>query len=139
MVKIIIVSEYSTNPPAELGGGRVKITAGPLYGLARVQALIEDENNLMIVTDKGRKDFRKWFDDDLQQIADLIGLLMESDYIDSEWCETGKGAAIAACDAYRLRVNESDPVTGRRDQMQYFLKFAVSKTGAVVLMLSCHA
>lgn len=138
MVKLIVVSEYSSNPPAGPGTGRIKIGGGPCYGLARVQDLVLDENQLKAWTEKCRKDVRKWFDDDLQRVADLIGSLKESDYIDSEWCENGKGA-VAACDAYSVRRVETAPATGQPIRMEYFLKFAVSKTGTLVLMASCHA
>lgn len=138
MVKIFVLSAYSNHPPAVLGTGRIKIAGGPLYELAGVQALVQDEEKLKAWTDKCRKDLRKWFDDDLQRVADLIGSLKMSDYIDSEWCENGKGA-VAACDAYSIRRVEKVPATGRTFQMEYFLKFAVSKTGTLVLMVSCHA
>lgn len=137
MVKIVVVSEYSSSPPEVLGTGRIKIEGGPCYGLARVQALIQDENQLKAWTEKCRKDVHKWFDADLQRVADLIGSLKELDYIDSEWCENGK-SAIAACDAYSVRRVETAPATGQTLRMEYFLKFAVSKTGTVVLMVSCH-
>jgi hypothetical protein len=136
MVTITIVSEYSSNPPTE--SGRVKIAGGPLYSLERVKALIQDENRLQAWTEKCRKDVRKWFDDDWQSVVDLLGSLESGDYIDSEWCENGKGA-IAACDAYSYRVTETAPATGKPIRMDYFLKFAVSKTGTLVLMVSCHA
>lgn len=138
MVKLIVVSEYSSNPPEGPGTGRIKIGDGPCYGLARVQDLVLDEDQLKAWTDKCRKDVRKWFDDDLQRVADLIGSLKESDYIDSEWCENGKGA-VAACDAYSIRRVETAPAIGQALRMEYFLKFAVSKTGTLVLMVSCHA
>lgn len=136
MVKIFVVSEYSANPPLE--SGRVKIAGGPLYKLARVQALIQDHNQLLVWTEKCRKDVRKWFEDDWQRVVDLMGSLKNVDYIDSEWCENGKGA-IAACDAYSYHVTENAPATGKPIRMKYFLKFAVSKTGTLVLMVSCHA
>jgi hypothetical protein len=63
--------------------------------------------------------------------------LRTNDYIDSEWCENGKGA-IAACDAYSVRLIEKAPATGQPLQMEYFLKFAISKTGTVLLLVSCH-
>ena len=136
MVKIFIVSEYSSNPPTETG--RVKIAEGPLYDLRRVQALIQGENQLQAWTEKCRKDVRKWFEDDWQRMTVLIGSLKNADYIDSEWCENGKGA-IAACDAYCCYLIEVAPATGQPLRMEYFVKFAVSKTGSVVLMVSCHA
>lgn len=137
MVRVIVLSEYSLNPP-ELGQGRVKIANGPLYDLARVQALARDGHGLQAWTEKCRKDVLKWFDNDLERVGALIESLQPGDYLDSEWCENGKGA-IAACDAYRLYVLEHAPATGAPMRMEYFLKFAVSKTGALVLIVSCHA
>lgn len=136
MVNTIILSEYSLNPPAGKVG-RVKISASPLYELLRVQALVRG-TQLNAWTDKCRKDVYKWFDGDLERVAALILMLTPKDYIDSEWCENGKGA-IAACDAYRLNLTETAPATGQPVQMEYFVKFAVSKTGALVLIVSCHA
>jgi hypothetical protein len=77
------------------------------------------------------------FDSDLVQVADLIRALTTADYIDSEWCENGKGA-LAACDAYRIRRQETIPATGRSMTVAYFVKFAIGKTGRLVLMVSCH-
>ena len=136
MVIKMVISEYSPELPDETG--RAKIAGGPLYDLERVQALVQGEDPLQAWTEKCRKDVRKWFDDDLQRIADLIGQLKGADYIDSEWCENGKGA-IAACDAYSIYWVETAPATGKSLRMEYFLKFAVSKTGTLLLMVSCHA
>lgn len=136
MVKMIILSEYSLNPP-EAEVGRVKIGGGPLYDLVRVQAMASN-SQLAAWTEKCRKDVHKWFDSDLERVAELILSLQPKDYIDSEWCENGKGA-IAACDAYSLNVTETAPATGKPVRMEYFVKFAVSKTGALVLIASCHA
>lgn len=82
MVNKFIVSEYSSRPPSE--SGRVKIAGGPLYDLARVQAIVEDETLLLTWTEKCRKDVFKLFDDDLGEVAGLIQCLKGSDYIDSE-------------------------------------------------------
>lgn len=109
-----------------------------MYALERVQALARDQSRLNTWTEKCRKDVRKWFDDDLERVGELILFLRPDDYIDSEWCENGKGA-IAACDAYSVSVVETAPATGCPVQMEYFLKFAVSKTGALLLIVSCHA
>lgn len=137
MVKMLVVSEYSQRPP-EPWEGRSKIAGGPLYELTRVQALAADEQALLAWTEKCRKDVRKWFDDDLERVAELLLSLKSQDYKDSEWCENGKGA-IAACDTYTVSAMETVPATGRSVRMDYFLKFAVSKTGALVLIVSCHA
>ena len=136
MVNKFIVSEYSSSFPIE--SGRVKIVAGgPLYDLARVQAIVEDENRLFSWTEKCRKDVFKLFDDGLAEVAGLIQCLKDSDYIDSEWCENGKNA-VAACDAYSIRRMEVIAATGRAMAVEYFLKFAIGKTGNLVLLVSCH-
>ncbi len=137
MVKLPVLSEYSENPPQASGTGRVKIEQGPLYPLERVQELVNDENQLFAWTEKCRKDLHKLFDGDLSRVAELICCLKTTDYIDSEWCQNGKGA-LAACDAYSIRRLEVMAATGRTMPVEYFLKFAIGKTGKLVLTVSCH-
>jgi len=76
----------------------------------------------------------QWTADD---VADLIQQLKDADYIDSEWCDNGKGA-IAGCDAYALRRMEWIPAANKQMQIEYFLKFAINKLGTLVLTVSCH-
>jgi hypothetical protein len=135
MVNFVVVSAYDADSPAQ--PGRVKIAGGPLYDLARVQAIVTVDGQLLAWTQKCRKDVYNLFDADLDAVADLVCSLQASDYIDSEWCENGQ-RAIAACDAYRLRRLERMPSTGKTLPVTYFLKFAIGKTGRVVLMMSCH-
>ena len=135
MVKIIL-SEYSSNAPDE--PGRAKIDSGkPLYDLARVQALVADETRVFLWTGKCRKDVHKLFDSDLEQVAQLIQGLDTRDYINSAWCENGKGG-LAACDAYRIRRLETIRATGNAMSVEYFVKFAIGKTGRLLLLVSCH-
>lgn len=137
MVNLIIVSEYSRNPPVELREERIKI-AGPLYELDRVKALAGDDGcNLSTWTRRCTQDVNKWFDDDFEVLADMFSSLREKDYRGSEWCTNG-GRAIAACDAYLCHRVEASPSTGKRVSMEYYLKFAISKTGSLLLLVSCH-
>lgn len=108
-----------------------------MYGLRRVQALVDDPDAITVVTDKCRRDLHNLFDSDTEQVAGLIQALGPQDYIDSEWCENGK-SGVAACDAYRIRRAEVIPATGKTATLEYFLKFAIGKTGKLVLMVSCH-
>lgn len=136
MVVKTILSEYSLHPPEQ--AGRVKIdTVAPLYDLARVQALAADENQLFLWTAKCRRDVLNLFDSDLGLVAELLQGLRPSDYRDSEWCENGKGA-LAACDAYGIRRRETIPATGQTLTVDYYVKFAIGKTGRLVLLVSCH-
>lgn len=138
MVKRIVLSEYSSDLPNE--PGRVKIATRdgqPLYSLERVQALVADEARLELWTRKCRRNVRELFDSDLERVAELIQALRKDDYIDSEWCEDGS-EAWAACDAYSVRRRETAPATGSPVTVTYFVKFAVGKTGQLVLLVSCH-
>ena len=137
MVKIFILSAYSTNSPNQLGTGQIKIEGGPLYDLVRVQTLVDDPDAINFITDKCRRDLHNLFDSDTEQVAALIQALDTQDYIDSEWCENGK-SGVAACDAYSISRAEVIPATGKATTLEYFLKFAIGKTGQLVLMVSCH-
>lgn len=138
MVRKIVLSEYSSDPPDQPGRAKIATEGGrPLYGLDRVKALVADETRLTLWTRKCRSNVRALFDNDLEQVADLINALREDDYVDSEWCENGSDAW-AACDAYSIRRREPAPVTGKPLTVQYFVKFAIGKTGQLVLLVSCH-
>lgn len=135
MVRKIVVSEYSSNPPEE--AHRTKISDGPLYDLVRVKAIIADENQLQLWTRKCRLDVQNLFDSDFDRVVALLESLQASEYVDSEWCDNG-AKALAACDAYRCQRREMIPSTGKYMMIDYFLKFAIGKTGQLVLVVSCH-
>ncbi len=137
MVKIFILSQYSMSPPTQLGGGRIKIDGGPLYDLATVKQLVDDPDCINLFTRTCIGEVQKLFDSDTEQVAALIQALDQQDYIDSEWCENGK-TGVAACDAYRIRRAEVVAATGKPMTTEYFLKFAIGKTGQLVLLVSCH-
>lgn len=142
MVRIVILSQYTLNPPAE--PGRVKIAGGPLYGLDEVKALAST-SQVVLWTRKCIQDVRNLYeevrddyDSDLAMAADLLLRLDTTGrYIDSEWCDNGKGG-MAACDAYEVRRADLIAVTGNRRVTRYFVKFAISQTGRLLLMVSFH-
>ena len=70
-------------------------------------------------------------------VAELLTELQPHQYIDSEWCTNGFGAW-AACDAYAVRRREWVSTVKKEMNMEYFVKFAIGKTGALVLVVSCH-
>lgn len=133
MVIFIIVSEYSGDPEP---GDRVKIGSGPLYDLAVVQALAALEGTVRLWTTKCAQDVRNLLWDETDVAALLCGL-ERNQYLDSEWCSNGRGAW-AACDAYRVKRREWVPAARKEMDMEYFVKFAVGKTKALVLTVSCH-
>ena len=135
MVKIFILYEYSQNPHEDWRG-RIKIANGPLYDLSRVQKLAA-AGGLKTWTDRCDKTVYELFAGDLAAVSDLLGHLRPADYRDSEWCTNGRNAW-AACDAYALRRVEWLASAGKEMGVEYFVKFAVGKTGQLVLLVSCH-
>lgn len=115
---------------------RRKIAGGPLYRLAEIQALAAVPDAISFWTAKCRRDAAN-LALEAADVGAMLGELTEREYRDSEWCDNGKGAW-AACDAYSLRRNEYVETAGKRFRIEYFLKFALSKTGQLVLMVSCH-
>ena len=128
------LSAYEGTPPEE--GKSRKIADGPLYSLAEIQALSEQPDTVMLWT---RRCVDKAADlgFDASGVGGLFRELSKQDYRDSEWCENGKGG-VAACDAYTLSRVERIEATNKLSRIVYFLKFALSKTGKLVLMVSCH-
>lgn len=128
------LSAYAGTPPDE--GENCKIANGPLYGLARIQSLTELPDSVKLWTAKCRRDVAN-LGLEPADVGSMIRELKERDYRDSEWCENGKGFW-AACDAYTLTRNEYLENVGKSFRIQYFLKFAESRTGTLMLIVSCH-
>lgn len=134
MVNFLIVSEYSLTSPTQ--GGGEKIPGGPLYELDRVKAIIQGGTGLTLWTRDCVSNVRElgW------ENADVINLVLQlhkRNYIDSEWCENGRGA-FAACDAYSIRVKAWIPAANKDMLIEYFVKFAINKLGTMVMTISCH-
>jgi len=128
------VSAYNGNPPVE--GESRKIASGPLYDLVKIKAMTMVPGSVNFWTRKCRHDAAN-LNLDTGDVGALIRELAERDYRDSEWCDDGKGAW-AACDAYKLTRKEFNTNAEKWYQMEYFLKFAESRNGALVLIVSCH-
>lgn len=134
MVTFKNLSAYDGALPKD-GEGR-KIATRPLYRLTEIQALAATSDAVNLWTAKCRRDVAN-LALDAADVGVMLQELTERDYRDSEWCDNGKGAW-AACDAYTLRRLEYLESAGKSFRMEYFLKFALSKTGKLVLMVSCH-
>lgn len=134
MVTLIIVSEYSLTSPTH--GGGEKIAGGPLYDLNRVKSIIHGGRGLTLWT----KDCVSNVRDLGWENADVINLVLQlrtRDYIDSEWCDNGRGA-FAACDAYSIEIKEWVETAKKEMWISYFVKFAINKLGTMVMTISCH-
>jgi hypothetical protein len=134
MVNFNNISEYSKSSQSK--GGSEKIAGGPLYDLARVKLIAKDGSGLVLWTRDCVRDVRElgWDTDD---VAALMSRLTVAHYIDSEWCANGRGAW-AACDAYCVGALEWVPTARKELRIEYFVKFAISQLGSLVLTVSCH-
>lgn len=134
MVTLAIVSEYSGALPAE--GASRKIAGGPLYDLARIHALAGAVHGVRFWTRSSELEALD-LNIDTEDVAQWLLELTPRDYRDSEWCEDGR-RAWAACDAYVLRRSEWIAAAHKYMPVDYFLKFAIARSGALILMVSCH-
>jgi hypothetical protein len=134
MVNFRVISEYSG--PPNFDGTAQKIASGPLYELSRVQSLSSTGEGVVFWTRKCNQDVMSlgWDADD---VAGLIRDLKPANFRDSEWCENGKNLW-AACDSYSIVRDEWIQHANRHYSYEYFLKFAISVSGTVVLTVSCH-
>ncbi len=133
MVNFMVISEYSGGPDP---GDRVKIGIVPLYPLERVRALANDPQQVRLWTRRAAKDVLNldWSEGD---VAEFLAELQPHQYIDSEWCTNGSGVW-AACDAYEVKRREPVKTANKEMNVVYFVKFAIGKTGSLVLVVSCH-
>ena len=72
-------------------------------------------------------------------VADLLTeALTHGQYLDSEWCLLGSNNCWAACDSYTVVRSEFVQHSHAAVSVKYFIKFAVGKTGKVLLLVSSH-
>jgi len=133
MVSLNNISAYDAQPPQKKG--RNKISGGPLYSLEKVK---EKSEKVKFITQKCIKDVQNLGFGE-EEVSQLLNQLREADYIDSEWCQCGKaGTCYAACDAYRASQYEYNAEKFKSEKHEYYLKFALKKSGDLVLIVSCH-
>jgi len=132
------VSLYrGTSPPTDEQGEGRKIAGGPLYAEGTVATLVIQAK----VTPWSRgaiKDAQKWSLDN-RRIGTLIDqAIKHGRFLGSEWCMAKPGGPWAACDAYKVLVSEWNPILHKDQNITYYLKFALSKTGQLLLSASNH-
>lgn len=133
------ISAYQGEPT----GRNDKISGGPLYDKMQILALLDDRGGLGISawTEKCIDDVADLgFDADGNKgLAELIRYaLMHGRYRDSEWCLQKPSGPWVAADAYDLTRSEWIDAAYKELPISYFVKFAVAKTGQLLLIVSCH-
>ncbi|MFB2732882.1 hypothetical protein [Shewanella mangrovisoli] len=84
------------------------------------------------------KDLQKW-EMDGSDVDYLVRLAVQSGrYIGSEWCQSKQDGPWAACDAYSVTLKEWSEHAHKDLSIEYYVKLAISKTGQLILLASCH-
>lgn len=70
----------------------------------------------------------------------LLGklLITQGQYVNSQWCVQKPTGPWAACDGYRLFRDEWVEYAHKEMRYEYYVKFAIGKTGKLLLLVSCH-
>lgn len=134
-------------PSSEEGQEASRVIGNKIWDLATVQDLAEkvlggDKNSLRAVTRDCRLDMTKLNIDD-EYAANLLLLLIDTDYKNSQWCNTGTNVpnrpelCWVPCDAYELSVRDADQ-NGQVKTTIYYIKLCINPLGVMVLLISLH-
>jgi len=138
MVNTTIVSRYSENFPNS--DTDRKITNGPLYPASDVLELLANPGaqSIKTWTNKCTRDVQK-LNFDENELSNLLKLaLISGRFIGAEWCTQKPNGPWAACDAYSVHRDERIPTSEKIMNIKYYMKFAISKTGNILFLVSCH-
>jgi hypothetical protein len=121
-------------------GENRKIAGGPLYPAQEVLALLtrEQERAIVLWTRKCKSDVQKYELNLDELYVFLAEALRNGSYRGSEWCVQCPNGPWAACDVYSLVRNEWIKNAHKFMKMEYYLKFAVARSGQLLLLVSCH-
>lgn len=139
MVTIRIVSRFTDSPPPDEKACR-KIPGDRLYPAEEVLGLLTNPGNQAVTawTEKCTKDLQN-LAIDADDLCELIRMAVQTGHFrGAEWCVQRPSGPWAACDAYSLTRQEYVPNAHRDMNVEYYVKFAIAKTGKLLLVASCH-
>ena len=139
MVTKTIVSRFVGDPPSDEAACR-KIADGPLYPVDEVMALLakSDARTVRVWTNKCQRDVQT-LSLDTVGLCKLMEIAVQSGrFRGAQWCVQRPNGPWAACDAYSLVHREWIDTANRYMDITYYIKFAIAKTGNLLLVASCH-
>ena len=140
MVNTRNVSRFTGALPTSPMNADREIVGGPLYSPAEVLSLLNTRGveGLKAWTKGCIEDLQKW-ELDLDDVLELVRLCLHGgQFLGAEWCIQKPGGPWAACDAYRVCRREWVKATFKEMDFEYYIKFAIGKTGQLLLLTSCH-
>ena len=139
MVNNINVSRYEGQVP---DGKNVELVIShtPLYAPEEVLALLNrhGENALTTWTKDCVSDVQKMSFDNTDLVELIRQALQSGRFISAQWCVQKPGGPWAACDSYHLRRSEWIAAAHKNMPCEYYIKYAIGKTGQLLLLASCH-
>jgi len=124
-------------PDAALTGTNRAIASTPIYDPEEVLALAQVEK-AMFWTRGARSDATKW-SLDISDISELIAAAVQGGrFQGAQWCQQSPDGPWAACDSWSVTRSEWIENAGKYLDTTYYLKFAISRTGTVLLIVSNH-
>jgi hypothetical protein len=129
--------------------GVVPNSEKPELTISATTALYDENQVLALLEEKGANGFTAWtrgcisdltkWELDHDEVLNLIRLCFRTGkFLGAEWCQQRPNGSWAACDAYRIFRNEKLKYADKDITIEYYLKFAISKTGQLLLLVSCH-
>jgi hypothetical protein len=117
--------------------GRLINTTVPLYSKSEVNKLLaQGILHTSLFTSKCALDAAN----EGLALRDVIALVKDAvdvgKYKNSQWCRQSVQGPIAPCDAYAL--TQFIKTNGETRRVNYYVKFAISSTGKLLLIFSCH-
>lgn len=140
MVSSLNLSLYSGNPPQN-SDADLKISDGPLYDKESVLKILNDlgADSINVVTKRANRHIQKYDLDIDDGVMNLLKLALASGkFLNSQWCEHGKGNTWSACDSYSVVGIKWNPYMHKDLETRWYIKFAIGKTGKLILIVSCH-
>ncbi|EKO3892080.1 hypothetical protein P0F32_003252 [Vibrio metschnikovii] len=133
------VSAFEQQPPATTTTTERIHIDGPLYVVEDVLRILESEANTAIPWTRKCIQNIESLALDTDDIRDLLKqAITQGQYVNSEWCVQKPTGPWAACDSYRLQREEWREHAYKYMSCNYYVKFAIGKTGKILLLVSCH-
>lgn len=136
------VSAYEESPPAfPSSEHRHYIENGPIYDLQSIEkALKSGESSLHLWTKECVEDVQNRLELEMSDLLSLFQLIVtgKAHYLKSEWCIQKSNGPWAACDSYNVTREEWIKYAKKYMDITYYIKFAISKSGKLLLTISCH-
>lgn len=136
------VSAYEGPPTASPSSkDRHYIEDGPIYELQSIEKVLElGESGLFLWTKECIKDVRDRLELEMSDLLSLFQIISSGNatYLKSEWCIQKPNGSWAACDSYSIKREEWIKYAHKYMDITYYIKFAINKSGKLLLTISCH-